>query len=88
VEGGITAARAERDTILGRADRGERVQPNLRFGDAADRWLAEQVAALRPATRAIYRNAVVNHLRPRWGTRRMDAIGVDDAAKLVRELWA
>jgi len=47
----------------------------MRFGDAADRWLAEQVAALRPATRAIYRNAVVDHLRPRWGTRRMDAIG-------------
>jgi hypothetical protein len=58
------------------------VQPNprLRFGDAADRRLSEQVAALRPATRAISRNAVVNHLRPRWGTRRMDAIGVDDAA--------
>jgi len=54
VEGGITAARAERDTILGRADRGERVQPNprLRFGDAADRWLAEQVAALRAPTSA------------------------------------
>jgi hypothetical protein len=64
------------------------VQPNLRFGDAADRCLSEQVAALRPATRAMYRNAVVNHLRPRWGTRRMDAIGVDDAAKLVRELRA
>jgi hypothetical protein len=90
VEGGITAARAERDTILGARGRGERVQPNprLRFGDAADRWLAEQVAALRPATRAMYRNSVVNHLRPRWGTRRMDAIGVDDVAKLVRELRA
>ena len=62
--------------------------PRLRFGDAADRWLSEQVAALRPATRAIYRNAVVNHLRPRWGTRRMDAIAVDDVAKLVRELRA
>jgi hypothetical protein len=66
VEGGITAARAERDTVLG-AGRGERVQPDprLRSSDAAERWLAEQVAALRPATRAIYRNAVVNHLRPR-----------------------
>jgi hypothetical protein len=90
VEGGITAARAERDTILGARGRGERVQsnPRMRFGDAADRWLSEQVAALRPATRAIYRNAVVNHLRPRWGTRRMDAIGVDDVAKLVRGLRA
>jgi hypothetical protein len=53
------------------------VQPNprMRFGDAADRWLAEQVASLRPATRAIYPNAVVDHLRRRWGTRRKDAIG-------------
>jgi hypothetical protein len=34
VEGGITAARAERDTILEARARGDRVQPNprLRFG--------------------------------------------------------
>lgn len=62
--------------------------PRLRFGDAADRWLAEQVASPRPATRAIYRNAVENHPSPRWERRRMDAIGMDDAAKLVRELRA
>jgi hypothetical protein len=86
----ITAARAERDSILGAKGKGDQVlpSPRLRFGDAADRWLAEQVAELRPATRAIYRNAVENHLRPRWGGRRMDGIDVADVAKLVRELRA
>lgn len=90
VQGGITAARAERDSILGAKGKGERVQPNprLKFGDAADKWLAEQVAELRPTTQASYRNAAVNHLKPRWGNRRMDHLSVDDAARLVRELRA
>lgn len=90
VEGGITAARAERDAILGSKARGERVRPSprLRFGDAAERWLAEQVCILRPSTQAYYRTAVRVHLEPRWGRRRMDAIGVSDAAQLVRELRA
>lgn len=88
VEGGITAARAERDDVLGRKGRGERVQPNprLRFGEAADAWLARQVAELRPATQAIYTNALETHLRPRWGHRRLDSITVEDVADLVREL--
>jgi integrase len=86
----ITEARRARDKVLGMKAGGERVQPSpkLKFGDAADKWMAEQVAELRPATRAIYRNAVENHLRPRWGNRRMDHLTVDDAAKLIRELRA
>ena len=90
VDGGITAARAERDDLLGRKGKGQTVQPNprRRFEEAADRWLAEQVAELRPATRAIYQSAVDTHLRPRWGRKRLDTITVDDAAKLVRELRA
>ena len=37
VDGGITAARAARDDVLGRKGRGEQVRPNpgLRFGEAA-----------------------------------------------------
>lgn len=90
IDGGIMAARAERDAILGDKGKGKRVQPNprLRFGEAADRWLAEQVAMLRPTTQASYANSVETHLRLRWGRRRMDSIDVDDAAKLVRELRA
>jgi integrase len=88
VEGGIRAARVVRDDLLAKRGRGERIQPNprLRFEDAAEAWLSEQVACLRPATRAIYRNAVDNHLSSRWGRRRLEAISVDDVARLVREL--
>jgi len=84
----ITAARAARDDLLGRKARGDQLRPNprLRFGEAADRWLAEQVAELRPATQDIYANAIENHLRPRWGRRRLDTIDVDDVATVVREL--
>lgn len=90
VAGGVLAARAVRDDILGRKGKGERVLPNpkLRFGEAADAWLSQQVVELRPATRDIYRNAIETHLRPRWGRRRLDSITPDDAAKLVRELRA
>ena len=88
VEGGITAARALRDELLARRGRGERVAPNvrLRFGEAADRWLQGPVLDLRPSTQAGYRNAVDRHLRPRFATRRLDAIEPDDVARVVREL--
>lgn len=84
----ITEARGARDDLLGRKARGDHVQPNpkLRFGAAADRWLADQVSELRPATQAIYTNAIENHLRPRWDRRRLDTITVDEVAKVVREL--
>lgn len=90
VEGGITAARAVRDDLLGRKGRGDRIAPNprLRFGDAADAWLTGQVSGLRPATQKLYRGALETHLRPRWGSRRLDTITVDDVAALVRELRA
>jgi integrase len=86
----ITAARAERDSILGAKGKGERVQPNprLTFGDALDKWLAEQVVELRRSTRESYTSHAETHLRPRWGRRRMDRIEVTDAVRLVRELRA
>lgn len=86
----ITAVRAVRDDLLGRKGRGERVVPNreLKFAEAAAQWIDEQVAGLRPATQAAYRNAIDNHLNPRWGRQRLDRITVDEAAKLIRELRA
>jgi integrase len=86
----LTSARLGRDDARVRARGGEResVNPRLRFGEAADRWMAEQVGELRPATRASYKSYLENHLRPRWGNRRMDAIDVSDAAQLVRDLRA
>jgi integrase len=84
----LTKARAARGDARARARGGEResANPRLKFGEAANRWLAEQVVELRPTTRAIYGNAIRNHLVPRWGDRRMDAIDVTDAARLVRDL--
>jgi hypothetical protein len=60
----LTAARAERDALIGARGKGERIvpSPRLTFAVAADRWLTEQVSELRPATQAIYQNAIVNHL--------------------------
>src|SRR5215217_1951624 len=86
----VTSARAARDAARLRARGGERESsnPRLTFGEAADRWLAEQVSELRPSSRKGYKSYVENHLRPRWGRRRMDAIDVSDAARLVRELRA
>lgn len=63
----ISAARARRDAILGDRANGVHLQPNprLKFADAADRWLSEQVVDLRPATQQSYRGAIENHLRQR-----------------------
>jgi hypothetical protein len=88
VDGGITAARAVRESLLTQRSRGERVSDSgrLRFADAAGRWLEGPVIDLRPATQSCYRNAVEQHLIKRFGTRRLDAITPDDLAGLVREL--
>jgi integrase len=83
---GIKQARAERDSLLGRRGKGELVKPSprLRFAEAAAKWL-EQLD-VRPTTRSTYESDVRVHLLPRWGRRRLDAITVDDAARLVTEL--
>ena len=86
----LAVARLARDTALARRGRGEPVQanPRLTFGAAADRWLAEQVPALRRQTRNGYTSAIEGHLRPRFGGRRLDRISVDDWARLVVDLRA
>jgi hypothetical protein len=87
-EGGITAARAVRDELISRRNRGELPGSNgrLRFDDAAAQWLNGPVQDLRPATQACYQNAVSQHLAERFGGRRLDHITADDLANLVREL--
>lgn len=86
----ISAARARRDSIIGDRASGTHIQPNprLKFTAAADRWLSEKVVDHRPATQQSYRGAIENHLRPRWGHRRLDRLTPDDAARLIRELRA
>ncbi|HEX5374575.1 MAG TPA: site-specific integrase, partial [Solirubrobacterales bacterium] len=84
----ISAARKARDEALARRSRGEQFEanPRLTFGEAADSWLSTQVADLRPATRASYRNSVEIHLRPQFGGRRLNRITADDWAAFVVKL--
>jgi integrase len=86
VDGGIMAARKLRDDVLARRGRGDVVAPDskLRFGEAADLWLAGPVLDLRESTQAGYRNAVEKHLRPVCGGWRLDGLTADDLAALVR----
>jgi len=88
VDGGIMAARKLRDELLARRGRGETVAPNsrLRFGEAADAWLAGPVLDLRPTTQAGYRSAVDQNLCPRYGQRRLESITADELAALVRDM--
>ena len=88
VDGGVMAARKLRDELLARRGRGETVAPDarLRFGEAAELWLAGPVLDLRPATQTGYRSAVEQHLRARFGNRRLDSITADELAKMVRDL--
>ncbi len=88
VDGGVMAARKLRDDLLARRGRGETVAPDsrLRFGEAADVWLAGPVLDLRETTQAGYRSAVEQHLRRKFGNRRLDGITPDDLAALVRSM--
>jgi integrase len=88
VTGGITAARALRDELVARRNRGERVVhgASLRFADVAEKWLEGPVSDLRPRTGECYRNSLERHLLPRLGSRRLDPITPDDLADLVRDL--
>jgi integrase len=88
VDGGIMAARKLRDELLARRGRGETVATDsrLRFGEAAELWLAGPVLDLRTTTQAGYRSAVEHHLLPRYRNRRLDGITADDLAALVRDM--
>jgi integrase len=90
VGGGITAARNELAKEVAKRANGERVtaDPRLRFGQAADAWLAGPVATLRPNTISTYKSAVDGHLRKRIGNRRMDDLTPDDIARVVAEMRA
>ncbi len=88
VDGGILAARRVRDDLVARRARGESVapKPKLRFGEAAECWLAGPVVDLRETTHVKYLCMVNRHLRPRFEGRRLDALSADDLARLVRDL--
>src|SRR5688572_17019457 len=83
---GLKAARAELHKTLAKRARGERVvpSPKLRFGEAAEGWLAGPVAERRVTTQAAYKYAL-EHALKRWRRRRLDSIGPNTCVQLVRE---
>jgi integrase len=91
VEGGLLAARAERDRILGaRASGGQpTANPRLRFGEAAEQWLAAlEDRDLRSTTKADLERVVRRRLAPRLHTCRLDSISADDLMRILTELRA
>jgi integrase len=93
VEGGIQAARAERDRILGDRASGKPVQanPRLTFTQASERYLAalgERVeqGRMRPKTRDDYGRVIRLHLRERFNTRRLNQIDADALDRLMADL--
>jgi site-specific recombinase XerD len=86
----ISEARAERNKELAKRANREPApaNPRLTWGIAADGYLKNKVADLRDSTQSVNEWAVRCHLRPRFGTRRLDQITADDWASLIRELRA
>jgi integrase len=86
----ISSARAERSKELGNRARSEPapVNPRLSLGEAGDGYLENKVADLRDSTQAVIEWAIRCHLRPRFGSRRLDRISADDWARLIRDLRA
>jgi integrase len=84
----VDGARKVRDELVARRGRGETVVPDsrLRFGEAADLWLAGPVLDPRSTTQAGYHSAVEQHLRRRFENRRLDGITADDLAALVHDM--
>ena len=56
------------------------------FGEFADQYLDVHVKPLRGAREQV--RAIEKHLRPRWGTRKLDSIGPADALQLRGDLEA
>jgi integrase len=88
VEGGVRAAERAKADVLARMGKGQRVAPihNLTFAVASERYLKSAESSLRPATVALYSSALRNHLVPVWGKRKLDAITVDDVARLIESM--
>lgn len=83
----LEQAEAELVGVKAKLNRGERVAPSkLTFDQAADLWFAGKNVAER--TRERYESNLRLYLRPRFGSRRVSAITVDDVAALVAEMEA
>jgi integrase len=86
ITGGEREALAKQAELRGRAARGERPSAGpVRFAEAAEQWF-ESKRQLRAWTKASYRSALDRILLPRFGTRKIAEITVDDVLDLIRDL--
>lgn len=88
VDGGISAARKERDRILGARAEGKsakKVDKKLRFGPVAEDYLDGPVASLEKSTRDKHRVNVRIHLKL-FERHPLDLIEADAIAELVRDM--
>jgi integrase len=74
--------------VKDRQRKGERVAPTrATVTEIADSWFAAQTA-LRPNTRKVYKWAIENYIKPKFGTRRVTSITTDDVSDLIAEMQA
>jgi integrase len=88
VEGGVRAAESARTATLARMGRGDRVAPvrNLTFAVATDRYLESASSSLRPRVHKLYETHARIYLLPLWRNRKLEAISVDDVARLIESM--
>jgi integrase len=88
---GVTRKQAEatlRDRLVKVEQKGYRRPRPLTFGEWADTWFQDGQTrrAWKPRTILVYRNALEQHLRPEFGTMRLDAIRPRDVATYIRRV--
>jgi integrase len=86
---GVTRKQAEaelRERLVRVERKGYRRPKALTFGEWADTWFAEGPTrrAWKPATVKAYRNALDAHLKPAFGTTRLEGVRPRDVAAFVR----
>lgn len=86
----ISAARSERNNELAKRGNHEPApaNPRLTLGAAANGYEQNKLADLRETSQEAGQWAIRCHLRPRFGTCRLDRITADDWASFIRDLRA
>jgi integrase len=81
-------ALAKQAELRGKAARGERVivATKATFEEVAEQWYEGNKDGWRRRTRENYRASLDNVLIPRFGKRKLVAVGADDIAALIRDL--
>jgi integrase len=84
----LTEARLLRAELVARVNAGDPVIApcKLKLEEFAEDWLSQQQTRLRPNTHRLYSAYLRDYIYPRLGARKLDAITVDDVARLISEM--